>query len=97
MQKTFLLTFEHGPNYDSEKSFHDQSYWENHTRFTDKLFLEGKVSMCGSLKDESKVIVVASGTSCRHQIKDGTGKKSLHPVEVLYESLLIPGPERDQN
>jgi uncharacterized protein YciI len=61
MQKTFLLTFEHGPNYDSEKSFHDQSYWENHTRFTDKLFLEGKVSMCGSLKNESKVIAVATG------------------------------------
>lgn len=32
-------------------------------------------------------IVVASGTSCRHQIKDGTKKKALHPVEVLYEAL----------
>jgi len=31
--------------------------------------------------------VVASGTSCRHQIKDGTGKKAKHPVEVLAEAL----------
>jgi Fe-S oxidoreductase len=33
-------------------------------------------------------IVVASGTSCRHQIKDGTGKKAIHPVELLYHALL---------
>lgn len=34
------------------------------------------------------VIIAAPGTSCRHQIKDGTGKKALHPVEVLYDALL---------
>jgi FAD/FMN-containing dehydrogenase/Fe-S oxidoreductase len=34
------------------------------------------------------VIIAAPGTSCRHQIKDGTGRKSLHPVEVLYEALI---------
>jgi len=33
------------------------------------------------------VIIAAPGTSCRHQIKDGTGIKALHPVEVLYEAL----------
>jgi len=33
-------------------------------------------------------IIVASGTSCRHQVKDGTHKKALHPVEVLYEALI---------
>jgi Fe-S oxidoreductase len=32
-------------------------------------------------------ILVASGTSCRHQIKDGTGRKSMHPVEVLHDAL----------
>jgi Fe-S oxidoreductase len=32
-------------------------------------------------------IIAAPGTSCRHQIKDGTGKKALHPIEVLYEAL----------
>jgi Fe-S oxidoreductase len=33
------------------------------------------------------VIIAAPGTSCRHQIKDGTGKKAKHPVEILYEAL----------
>jgi len=32
-------------------------------------------------------IVAAPGTSCRHQIKDGTGKIALHTVEVLYDAL----------
>jgi Fe-S oxidoreductase len=36
---------------------------------------------------DEKTIVVAPGTSCRHQIVDGTGKKALHPVEVLYNAL----------
>lgn len=34
------------------------------------------------------VIIAAPGTSCRHQIKDGTGRKALHPVEVLYDALI---------
>ncbi len=33
------------------------------------------------------VVVAASGTSCRHQIKDGTGKQSQHPVEILLEAF----------
>jgi len=36
---------------------------------------------------EEKVIISAPGTSCRHQIKDGTGKSAKHPVEILYEAL----------
>lgn len=34
-----------------------------------------------------EVIIAAPGTSCRHQIKDGTGRTALHPVEVLYAAL----------
>lgn len=34
------------------------------------------------------VIIAANGTSCRHQIKDGTGREALHPIEILYEALL---------
>lgn len=33
-------------------------------------------------------IIAAPGTSCRHQVKDGTGKIAKHPVEVLYEALI---------
>ena len=31
--------------------------------------------------------IAAPGTSCRHQIKDGTGAYALHTVEVLFEAL----------
>ncbi|MGZ3845784.1 MAG: (Fe-S)-binding protein, partial [Flavisolibacter sp.] len=34
-----------------------------------------------------QTIIAAPGTSCRHQIKDGTGRKALHTVEVLYHAL----------
>jgi FAD/FMN-containing dehydrogenase/Fe-S oxidoreductase len=39
-------------------------------------------------KQPADVIIAAPGTSCRHQVKDGTGRKAWHPVEVLYEALL---------
>jgi Fe-S oxidoreductase len=32
--------------------------------------------------------VVADGFSCRHQIKDGTGRRPQHVVTLLRESLL---------
>jgi FAD/FMN-containing dehydrogenase/Fe-S oxidoreductase len=34
------------------------------------------------------VIIAAPGTSCRHQIHDGTGRKAKHPAEILFEALL---------
>jgi FAD/FMN-containing dehydrogenase/Fe-S oxidoreductase len=39
-------------------------------------------------KQPADVIIAAPGTSCRHQIKDGVGRKALHPVEVLYEAMV---------
>ena len=39
-------------------------------------------------KLDEKVVIAAPGTSCRHQIKDGTGRKAKHPVEILYEALI---------
>ncbi|WP_298413072.1 FAD-linked oxidase C-terminal domain-containing protein, partial [Hydrotalea sp.] len=32
--------------------------------------------------------IAAPGTSCRHQIKDGTGKKAKHTVEILWEAMV---------
>ncbi|MFC4874013.1 FAD-binding and (Fe-S)-binding domain-containing protein [Negadavirga shengliensis] len=37
-------------------------------------------------KAATDTLVAAPGTSCRHQIADGTGRKALHPVEVLFEA-----------
>lgn len=38
-------------------------------------------------KVPANAIIAASGNSCRQQIFDGTGRKALHPVEVLFRSL----------
>jgi len=39
-------------------------------------------------KQSAEVIIAAPGTSCRHQIKDGTGRIAQHPVEILWEALV---------
>ena len=38
-------------------------------------------------KSGSQTIISAPGTSCRHHIKDGTGRTVLHPAVVLYNAL----------
>jgi FAD/FMN-containing dehydrogenase/Fe-S oxidoreductase len=38
-------------------------------------------------------IVVAAGTSCRHQVRDFTGEDALHPA-ILLRSLLVAPPAR---
>lgn len=38
-------------------------------------------------KQAKEVIIAAPGTSCRHQIKDGTGRIAQHPVEILWEAV----------
>jgi FAD/FMN-containing dehydrogenase/Fe-S oxidoreductase len=32
-------------------------------------------------------VIVAPGTSCRHQVKDGTGRIAYHPIEILWDAL----------
>ena len=39
-------------------------------------------------KQDSNVLIAATGTSCRHQIHDGTGREALHPAEILFDALL---------
>jgi FAD/FMN-containing dehydrogenase/Fe-S oxidoreductase len=34
-----------------------------------------------------ETIIAAPGTSCRHQIKDGTNVNAKHPVDILYDAL----------
>jgi FAD/FMN-containing dehydrogenase/Fe-S oxidoreductase len=34
-------------------------------------------------------LIAAPGTSCRHQIHDGTGFKALHPAEILRQALAV--------
>ncbi|MDD4492143.1 MAG: FAD-linked oxidase C-terminal domain-containing protein [Bacteroidales bacterium] len=37
---------------------------------------------------EDDVVISAPGVSCREQIKKGTGRKALHPVNILRDALL---------
>ena len=39
-------------------------------------------------KTDKTTVISANGTSCRHQIKDGTQKTAYHPVTILKDALL---------
>ncbi|MBT8315568.1 MAG: FAD-binding oxidoreductase, partial [Maribacter sp.] len=39
-------------------------------------------------KSKESTIIAANGTSCRHQIKDGTKRSALHPVTILKNALV---------
>ena len=39
-------------------------------------------------KAEPSTIIAANGTSCRHQIKDGTQRQALHPITILKNALV---------
>ena len=39
-------------------------------------------------KATSEEIITAPGTSCRHHMEEGTGRKAVHPVEVLWDAVL---------
>jgi FAD/FMN-containing dehydrogenase/Fe-S oxidoreductase len=47
----------------------------------------GELSVFPPIRASAEAIVVAPGTSCRHQIHDGTGRTARHPVELLAELL----------
>ena len=36
-----------------------------------------------------EMLIAAPGTSCRHQILDGTGRHALHPVEILHAAHFV--------
>jgi FAD/FMN-containing dehydrogenase/Fe-S oxidoreductase len=48
----------------------------------------GELSLLPAVRQaEVDTLVIADGTSCRHQIKDGTGREALHVARVLEMSL----------
>jgi len=49
----------------------------------------GELSLLPAVRAaKEEVYISAPGTSCRQQIQDGTGRKAMHPVEILYKALL---------
>lgn len=49
----------------------------------------GELVLFPTIRNESTdVLIAAPGTSCRHQILDGTGRKAYHPAEILRQALV---------
>ncbi|WP_370479618.1 FAD-binding and (Fe-S)-binding domain-containing protein [Tamlana flava] len=49
----------------------------------------GEQTLFPTVRKASKdTIIAANGTSCRHQIKDGTQRLAKHPITILREALL---------
>ena len=48
----------------------------------------GELSLLPAVRQApEETIIVADGTSCRHQIKDGAGREAVHVARVLAMSL----------
>ncbi|MGH6948675.1 MAG: (Fe-S)-binding protein, partial [Kiloniellales bacterium] len=48
----------------------------------------GEMTLLPAVRATSQdTLLVADGTSCRHQIKDGTGREALHVARVLAQAL----------
>ncbi len=49
----------------------------------------GELKLFPSIRKTSEeTLVAANGTSCRHQIMDGTGRKAQHPISIFKEAML---------
>jgi FAD/FMN-containing dehydrogenase/Fe-S oxidoreductase len=46
-----------------------------------------ELSLLPSIRNSKQALLVADGTSCRHQIVDGTGREALHVARVLDSAL----------
>jgi FAD/FMN-containing dehydrogenase/Fe-S oxidoreductase len=58
------------------------------TRFFDVSLKMAEESLLPAVRQaDSDTVVIADGTSCRHQIKDGTGRQALHVARLLAEAL----------
>ena len=47
----------------------------------------GELVLFPAVRQAENALISAAGTSCRHQIKDGTGRKAQHPAEILFDAL----------
>lgn len=47
----------------------------------------GEMKLFPAVRQSPNALISASGTSCRHQIADGTKRESYHPIEILYEAM----------
>jgi Fe-S oxidoreductase len=61
----------------------------------DTSFAMAELSLLPAVRNASADdMVVADGTSCRHQIHDGSGRQAAHVVRVLDDALAAPRQDR---
>jgi Fe-S oxidoreductase len=58
----------------------------------DLSMLMAEASLLPALRRRPDAIVVADGTSCRHQIADGAGREAVHAAVLLERLLPVPSP-----
>jgi Fe-S oxidoreductase len=49
-----------------------------------------ELSLLPAVRNAPESLVVADGTSCRHQIADGAGREAWHVARVLEAALSVP-------
>ncbi|MBG0859810.1 MAG: FAD-binding protein [Bacteroidales bacterium] len=60
-------------------------YEKEHYDLSNKI---GELVLFPGIRESSEdTLIAAPGTSCRHHIKDGTGRIAMHPAEILYNAL----------
>lgn len=47
----------------------------------------GELILFPAIRSEPDAIICAAGISCRQQIMDGTGRRALHPAQILQEAF----------
>ncbi len=48
----------------------------------------GELTLLPAVREAAaETLIVADGTSCRHQIADGTGRRAMHVAQILAEAL----------
>ena len=63
--------------------------WRNNGWLSRNAWFE--TELLPALKAAEGDVIAATGTSCRHQIHDLTGRRALHPLEVVWKALTATG------
>ena len=58
MKKVMVLFQRHGSAWDPEKAVRAQAFWDDHARFVDALYAQGKILLAGPFADGSGSLVV---------------------------------------
>jgi len=94
MKNTFVMISSAGPNRDISKSTREQSFWDEHAAFIDRLVAEGFIWMGGPLVDEGGSLLFFNATDeneVREKMKDDPWQKHgiLRPESIKRWQIFI--------